>query len=432
MKLKQIIQQALAQLRQQPLISTVSVLGTALAIFLIMLVVMQQQVKTAPFAPESGRDRFLHVSFGSITHLSAKEGNSSNGPWAAQTLDQIYKPLKSAEAVSIYYVFAVPTPVSIYGQAAENVDKLETDADFWRVFDFAFINGKPYDQATFEAGQSVAVLSESVARKLFGTTQCTGKEFLINHTPYRVCGVVKDVSTLATKAYAQLWIPYTSTNSASPNEIWNRYMGNFSCTILCRSRADFPEVRAEAMRRFDDFNKQIEETGFRLIHRNRPYDQEKNAIAFGANYEPDVEIDRRHRYIIFLILLIVPAVNLSSMTQSRMSQRIGEIGVRRAFGSTRGEIMTQVIAENMVITLLAGLLGLLMSVMFAYLFDDVIFAQSFVITLNTPTVDASILLHASTFGWALVFCFVLNLLSSGIPAWRASKINIVNAINGGK
>lgn len=51
-------------------------------------------------------------------------------------------------------------------------------------------------------------------------------------------------------------------------------------------------------------------------------------------------------------------------------------------------------------------------------------------TLNPPTVDASILVHASTFGWALLFCFILNLLSSGIPAWRASRMNIVEAIGG--
>ena len=57
--IKQYFTQAWAQLRQQPMISAVSIAGTALAIFLIMLVVMMQQVKVAPFAPESNRDRFL-------------------------------------------------------------------------------------------------------------------------------------------------------------------------------------------------------------------------------------------------------------------------------------------------------------------------------------------------------------------------------------
>lgn len=64
--IKQYFAQAWAQLRQQPMVSAVSIAGTALAIFLIMLVVMMQQVKVAPFAPESNRDRFLHVKSMSI------------------------------------------------------------------------------------------------------------------------------------------------------------------------------------------------------------------------------------------------------------------------------------------------------------------------------------------------------------------------------
>ena len=61
---------------------------------------------------------------------------------------------------------------------------------------------------------------------------------------------------------------------------------------------------------------------------------------------------------------------------------------------------------------------------------DILFAQPYSATLNAPTVDSSILLHPSTFLYALLFCFVLNLLSSGIPAWRASRTSIVNALGG--
>lgn len=49
--IKQYYKQALAQLRQHPLISIIGIVGTALSIFLIMLVVMMQQVKVAPFLP---------------------------------------------------------------------------------------------------------------------------------------------------------------------------------------------------------------------------------------------------------------------------------------------------------------------------------------------------------------------------------------------
>lgn len=420
--------QAWAQLRQQPLISTVSIAGTALAIFLIMLVVMMQQVKVEPFAPESNRDRFLHVKWMSITNKDWG-GGTSNGPMSARTARECFQALKTPEAVTVYSAFPASTPVSLPGQSATGVDLLQTDDVFWKVFDFSFIDGKPFDKATFDAGQPVAVITESVARLLFGTTEVTGSEFLLSHAPYRVAGVVKDVSSLANSAYGQVWVPYTSTDITK--DTWAEdYMGMMSCTMLAHSREDFPAIREETERRRQEYNTIIGKDGWELIYRNRPYDQEKNAIAFGANVEPDVDAARRQRIVIFIILLIVPAINLSSMTQSRLRQRVAEIGVRRAFGSTRMELMGQIISENLVVTLLAGVVGLLLSVAFAYLGNELFFAQEFTQTLNPPAVDASILLHASTFGWALLFCFVLNLMSSGIPAWKASRVGIVNALSG--
>ena len=425
--IKQYFTQAWAQLRQQPMISTVTITGTALAIFLIMLVVMMQQVKVAPFAPESNRDRFLHVKWMSIANKEWGDG-TSNGPMSVRTAQECFQSLKTPEAVSIYACQTESTPVGLPGQPSTGVDMLQTDDAFWRIFDFSFTAGKPYDKATFDSGIPVAVITESVSRHLFGTTESVGREFLLNHAPYRVCGVVKDVSTLATTAYGQVWIPFTSTNFK--NDTWSDHMGMASCIILARHRSDFPAIREEAERRQREYNTLIGEQGYELIYRNRPYDQEKNALVTGANVEPDVNAARRQRLIIFLILLIVPAINLSSMTQSRLRQRVSEVGLRRAFGSTRMEIMGQIVAENLVLTFFAGVLGLLLSVAFAYLGESMLFAEGFSKTVNAPLIDSSILLHVSTFGWALFFCFVLNLLSSGIPAWKASRVGIVNALGG--
>lgn len=425
--IKQYFTQAWAQLRQQPLISAVSIAGTALAIFLIMLVVMMQQVQVVPFPPESNRDRFLHVKWMSISNKDWG-GGTSNGPMSVQTARECFQSLKIPEAVSIYACQTISIPVNLPGQPSTGVDMLQTDDVFWQIFDFSFTTGKPYDKATFDAGIPVAVITESVSRHLFGTTESVGRDFLLNHASYRVHGVVKDVSTLATTAYGQVWIPFTSTDLI--NDVWSDHMGMASCILLARDRSDFPAIREEAERRQREYNTLISEKGYELIYRNRPYDQEKNALVTGANVEPDVQAARRQRLVIFAILLLVPALNLSSMTQSRLRQRVSEIGVRRAFGSTRMEIMGQIVAENMVVTLFAGVLGLLLSVAFAYLGETMLFARGFSKMVNVPLIDASILLHASTFGWALLFCFMLNLLSSGIPAWRASRVGIVNALGG--
>ena len=426
--IKQYYKQALAQLRQQPLISIISILGTALSIFLIMLVVMMQQVKIAPFSPESNRDRFLHVHFMSINNKDWGDG-TSNGPMSGQTITECYKSLKTPEAVTMFSCMPIATPVSLPGTPAISADLRETDDVFFYVFDFQFVSGKPYDKAAYDAGLPVAILTESISRALFGTTESVGKEFLLSHAPYKVIGIVKDVSTLADSSYGQIWVPATATNLI--NSTWSdNHMGMMSAVILARSRDDFDAIRSEANKRMDEYNKIIGDGGYKLIHRNRPYDQEKQSISFSANQEPNVNAARRQQVIIFIILLLVPAINLSSMTQSRLRQRVAEIGVRRAFGSTRSEMVGQIIMENLVVSLIAGVIGLLISIIFAYTGTSMLFAQPYSATLNAPTVDASILLQPSTFLYALLFCFVLNLLSSGIPAWRASRTNIVNALGG--
>ena len=191
----------------------------------------------------------------------------------------------------------------------------------------------------------------------------------------------------------------------------------------------FPAIREETERRRQEYDTVIGENGYSLIYRNRPYDQEK----MPQEWLPTSNRTwTRHAgsVSLFIILLIVPAINLSSMTRRAVCASVWQRLVRRAFGSTRLELMGQIIAENLVVTLLAGVMGLLLSVAFAYLGNTLLFAQEFSQTLSPPAVDASILLHGSTFGWALLFCFVLNLLSSGIPAWRASRIGIVNALGG--
>ena len=57
------IKEAWTDMRNQPVIGIVTVIGTALAIFLIMIVTISAQVKTMPIAPESNRDRMLHAKF---------------------------------------------------------------------------------------------------------------------------------------------------------------------------------------------------------------------------------------------------------------------------------------------------------------------------------------------------------------------------------
>ncbi|MCI1779868.1 MAG: FtsX-like permease family protein [Bacteroidales bacterium] len=424
--MRKYIKQIWVHLSHDPLVSSITIIGTALALFLIMLVVMIEQVKYEPFSPESNRDRFMHARFMSVTNAKWGDG-SSNGPMSIETAKALYKSLKTPEAVTLY-ANDNPAVASVAGGTTFVADILQTDADFWKVFDFDFINGAPYGKADFDAGIKEAVIIKSLALRLFGTPDVAGREFMINYTAYKVAGVVKDVSTLASKAYSQIWIPYTCTDVEK--NTWSRCGGSFSTTILARRHDDFPKIREEYGKLLALYNKKIGESGWKILSRNRPYIQEKEAFTFSANHEVNMKAKHRDRYIILIILLLVPAINLSSMTQSRLQHRNAEIGVRRSFGCTRREILIDIINENLIITLIAGALGLIMSIAFAYWGTDILFAQPFSNSLSSPTIDTSILLHASTFIYAIVFCFILNLLCSYIPAWRASKTSIINALGG--
>ena len=147
----------------------------------------------------------------------------------------------------------------------------------------------------------------------------------------------------------------------------------------------------------------------------------------GSNGDPDSSGETM-RLIIYAILLIVPAINLSSMTQSRLFRRISEIGVKRAFGSTRMGIVGSIIAENFIVTLAGGLLGLIFCFIFGYFFSNMIFTSTDI--LRDMDVPLQLLLDWKLYGTALLFCFILNLLSSGIPAWRASRVDPVRALSG--
>lgn len=421
-----IFKQTYQQLREQPLISIVSIVGTALSLFLIMLVVMIQQVKVAPFTPESNRDRMMFVKFASIE----MPDGVSNCAWSISSINTIYKSLKTPQAVSAYTYSIARQPLSIGGTKAFSADVKLTDAAFWKIFDFNFIDGKPYDEAAYKAGIGTAVIDKTTARKLFGTDSgVTGKSFNLGHTSIRVAGVVNDVSTLATASYAQIWLPLTVDKEACAEEI-NGIGGTFSVAILARQKSDMKKIHDEAVASVNKFNLTIKNQGMKLNDRNRPYDTEKESLDFGANYEPDVEAEHTTQGIILLILLIVPAVNLSSMTHSRLRQRISEIGVKRAFGCTRWSIANQILTENMIVTLCAGIVGLLLSVLCAYCFNAALFTQPYSNNINAPLVNIGILLHLSTFGYALLFCFILNFLSTGIPAWHACRTSIINDLNG--
>lgn len=134
--------------------------------------------------------------------------------------------------------------------------------------------------------------------------------------------------------------------------------------------------------------------------------------------------------LVIVLLLLVPAINLSGITLSRMRKRYVEMGIRRSFGASRVELLRQILGESLILTFIGGAVGLMLSYGAVFVLNDMLFANSTTSLMGGNTaVTAAMLIDPVIFFGAFVFCLILNVLSSGVPAWRASGLNIVTALN---
>ena len=390
-----------------------------------MVVVMLQDIKIAPIAPESNRDRFLHARFFHRESLDDQSGFGGSSVMSYYMADRLYNNLESAEATALMSPHTIVTHANVHGKLPLQIDIRNVNENFWKVFDFTFISGHPLTKDDCDISADKAVITESIARQLFGTTDAVGRQFNLDYyNPVTVAGVVKDVPTVATLAYAHVWIPFNKEARES-----KEYSGGTHATILARDKADFPAIRAEINQRVEVLNSELKADGFRMADHDAPYPQEAIPHMRYSNITPDYQTPKRQRWAIYAILLIIPAINLSSMTQSRLRQRVSEIGVRRAFGCTRSRLVGNILTENLIITLAGGIIGFLISVLFTWLAADALFMDHEIINNHTG-INPMTLLNINVFLLALGFCFILNILSSGLPAWRAARVNPVEAIGG--
>ena len=93
-----LIKRTFRSIRQQPFISTVSLIGTALSIFLIMVVVMTNELPFTDIAPEKHKDRWLTNDYLSIKNTNWE--GQSHGAMGFNTLRRVFYNMKTPEEVT--------------------------------------------------------------------------------------------------------------------------------------------------------------------------------------------------------------------------------------------------------------------------------------------------------------------------------------------
>ena len=195
-----------------------------------------------------------------------------------------------------------------------------------------FVAGRGFDDSDRGGDVSAIVVAASVARKLFGTTDAVGKTVLQNRNEARICGVFKEVSVFAKDAYAQVWRMYPAKLRDATSI--RSYAQSHTVVALASSSEDIPAIRQGIAKRVKDINAVQTEVLMDIME--QPDEIVTHVNHVWATVGPDLRMLYIQYALALLIVLLVPSLNLCGLSNSRMQQRISELGVRKAFGATRG------------------------------------------------------------------------------------------------
>lgn len=435
--IKLYLKQAWELLKQNRLFSLLYIVGTGLAIAMTMIMAVIYYVRLAPLYPEYGRSRTLYMPYVKFTL------DDPSGPWGWWTGGFSHGALKSwiyslpgAQVVSARNLSGLGTTYVTPpdGRQDEEVQTVLTDPAFFRLYTFRFTDGGPFTQADLDGAVRRAVITDRLARRLFGTDSgVVGRTLRINLKEYAVCGVVEAASRLMEDASGDVYLPYSLVpgyDKVSYAELPD--YGSFAITILADNTDAVDTVRGainDYVRRFNLTHEQEYYTmsleGSLLTHAEQVFQRT-------AGSEGDVPRAIRHLLLVLLVLLFVPSINLSGLIASRMEARLPEMGVRKTFGAWRSTLLNMVMWENLLLTLMGGAMGLVLAWLALYVGRGWVFSILDSYATQVPGAEAVVsgemLFAPVVFACALGLCLVLNILSALVPAWWSLRHPIVESL----
>nr|MBC8278999.1 FtsX-like permease family protein [FCB group bacterium] len=293
-----------------------------------------------------------------------------------------------------------------------------TDAEFWEIMDFKFLEGKPFNAGDVENVNRVAVINEDTRKKYFDGEPAVGKMIEADGRSFRVVGVVENVPILRIMPYSDIWVPITSSkDDIKAQTLLGGFPGYFAL-ILAKDRSDFPAIKAELKKNIDQFD--FMDNRYDKIVVNAETYPEFLSRVFRLAEESSMTALYLLVSILLIIFMLLPAVNLVNINVSRIIERTSEIGVRKAFGASSMTLVGQFIVENIILTLIGGVLGLIFTAVVLGIFN-----QAGLIEFAHFEINHRIFLIS------LFVCLFFGLFSGVYPAFRMSRLHPAAALKGG-
>ena len=419
-------------MRQNKLFSSIYITGTGLSIAFTMVLFIIYYVKFAPVYPEYNRDRTLVIDMMNVTQKDNPGNYSCNHGVSYKVVDML-KDLPHLDKIGassqmgnyLGYALTMPKSNEIY-MPIVNL----TDRGFWEVFTFDFIDGKPYEQADVEAGLPKAVISESLAKRVFTRTDVAGEYIDLDGKDVQVCGVVRDASTATPITVGEMYLPLYFCDQLRPSSFDYGLSGSVQLYLTATSEDDIESLRSEVQEVFKQHNLQDEKLNSNLM--NQPDVWWKNYFRTERNHEPDIAKAVRGILYMLLALLFIPAMNLCGMISSRMDERLSEMGLRKAYGATNRSLIGQILTENLLLTVIGGLLGLALAYIITIAGGETILNLmdenvTLFKTISTK-INLEMLINLPLFLTVFGVCVLLNLISALVPTLLALRHPIIHSI----
>lgn len=397
--------------------TAVSLFGISFTLMVLVTVTALLDHVVAKVAPEVRQERTLGVYFAQMTGPE----NRWSSPPGYLLLDRYTRGLPGVEHMCI---FSNPVVVNSYLNGVRVPSSLKrTDGEFWKILAFEFLEGGPFSPEEVAQARAVAVINATTRRRFFGEANALGKSIEADGQTFRVVGVVPDVPEMRLVPFADIWVPLTTAKS---DAYQRELMGGFSAIYLAHSETDLPRLREEfrsRMKRVElpkGYDRMVAgpETH---IERVASFLQESPIGRLTTAEDGSVSLPGFWFGVgtLALLFMLLPTVNLVNLSVSRILERASEIGVRKAFGASSRTLVGQFVIENVTLTLVGGLLGLVLS----YIALEALSGTGLL-------AYAHFTLNPRVFLYGLALAAFFGVLSGTYPAWRMSRLHPVEALKG--
>ncbi|MBO9199568.1 MULTISPECIES: ABC transporter permease [Niastella] len=396
--IKNYFKTAIRNLFKNGLFSFISISGLALGMAGAGLLLLNIQYKYSIDQFHEKKDRVFKVYGKTMAGGGVQTGDVNSAPLGPALLKE-YPLIKQMTRV-------VPTGKMFdYNDKKIQVDGCYADAAFLDMFSFPLITGNK--RTALKDPQSI-VITESLAKKIFGTENPVNKNLRLDSTQnFTVTGVLKDIPANSSFQFEYL-LPWVENNAKWDNNFAKTY-------VELKNPDDVKTVNKQIANIISEHSKN-EEGKQVFLHAVSKMNLQRH---FDANGNPETDGELIFLYLLAAVMLLIGCINFMNLTTARSEKRAKEVGVRKVMGAARKSLVIQFITES---TLLAIFSGCIAICMVQLIWPS--FSRLAKVPVNIPWESPAFWLSAST------FIFLTGLLAGSYPAFYLSSFMPVKVLKG--